>query len=180
MGTSLLQSRSELVGVELAVIVAAAENGVIGRNNALPWHLPEDLRYFKRITMGKPIVMGRKTYESIGRPLPGRTNIVITRSPDWSAEGVSVVHSLEEALSLAQDIAVIDGATELMVIGGAEIYSTALPLADRLYLTQVHAKVEGDAWLPQVDWTAWREVSREQFKASEGNPYDYSFAVFER
>lgn len=180
MGTSLHPLRSELVEIELAVIVAAAENGIIGRNNALPWHLPEDLRYFKRTTMGKPIVMGRKTYESIGRPLPGRTNIVITRSLGWGAEGVSVVHSLDEALSLAQDVALTEGATELMVIGGAEIYDTALPLADRLYLTEVHANVEGDARLPQVDWTAWREVSRERHKASEDNPYDYSFAVFER
>ena len=105
MGISQRQLRSERVAIELAVIVAAAQNGVIGRNNTLPWHLPEDLRYFKRTTMGKPIVMGRKTYESIGRPLPGRTNIVVTRSSQWSAEGVNVVHSLGDALSLAQDVA---------------------------------------------------------------------------
>lgn len=166
--------------IDLAVIVAAAENGTIGRNNALPWHLPEDLRYFKRVTMGKPIVMGRKTYESIGRPLPGRTNIVITRSPDWNAEGVKVVHSLDAALSLAEDIALIDGASELMVIGGAEIYATALPAADRLYLTQVEAEVPGDAFLPAVDWSGWREVSRERHAASESNPFDYSFVVYER
>ena len=127
--------------VGLSVIVAAARNGVIGRNNALPWHLPEDLRYFKRVTMGKPIVMGRKTWESIGRPLPGRTNIVITRRPDYAAEGARVVGSLEEALSLAEDIALIDGSNELLVIGGAEIYKAALPLASRLYLTEVQADV---------------------------------------
>lgn len=166
--------------MKLAVIVAAAENGVIGRNNALPWHLPEDLKYFKRVTLGKPVVMGRKTFESIGRPLPGRTNIVITRAADWCADGVKVVHSLDEALALAADIAVIDGASELMVIGGAEIYRDALPRADRLYFTEVHAEVEGDASLPAIDWSGWREVSRERFEASESNPYDYSFAVFER
>lgn len=166
--------------MKLAVIVAAAENGVIGKDNALPWNLPEDLRYFKRITMGKPIVMGRKTYESIGRPLPGRTNIVITRAPDWSAEGVRVVHSLDEALSLAADVALLDGVGELMVIGGAEIYKTALPMADRLYMTRVHAAVEGDAYLPEIDWSSWNEVSRERHKASDANPYSYSFVVFER
>lgn len=166
--------------VGLSVIVAAARNGVIGRNNALPWHLPEDLRYFKRVTMGKPIVMGRKTWESIGRPLPGRTNIVITRRPDYAAEGARVVGSLEEALSLAEDIALIDGTDELLVIGGAEIYRAALPLASRLYLTEVHADVPGDAYLPEVDWAQWREVSRESFAASETNPYDYSFVVYER
>ena len=166
--------------VGLSVIVAAARNGVIGRNNALPWHLPEDLRYFKRVTMGKPIVMGRKTWESIGRPLPGRTNIVITRRPDYAAEGARVVSSLEEALSLAEDIALIDGTDELLVIGGAEIYKAALPLASRLYLTEVQADVPGDAYLPAVDWVQWREVSRESFAASETNPYDYSFVVYER
>lgn len=166
--------------VALAVIVAVADNGVIGRNNSLPWHLPEDLRYFKRVTLGKPVVMGRKTFESIGRPLPGRANIVITRSHEWSVDGASVVNSLDEALRLAADIAALDGTDELMVIGGAEIYTNAIPLAQRLYLTQVHADVEGDARLPEIDWSRWREVSRERFAASEDNPYDYSFVVFER
>lgn len=166
--------------VTLSVIVAAARNGVIGRNNALPWHLPEDLRYFKQVTLGKPIVMGRKTYESIGRTLPGRTNIVITRDSSWNAEGVKVVHSLDEALGLAEDIAVIDGKGELMVIGGAEIYAAAILSADRLYLTEVHADVEGDATLPDIDWSHWHEVSREHFSASGDNPYAYSFVVYER
>ena len=164
----------------MAVIVAAAENGVIGRNNALPWHLSEDLRYFKRVTMGKPIVMGRKTFESIGRPLPGRTNIVITRNTSFHAEGIQVVGSLAEALALAEDIALIDGARELVVIGGAEIYREAIPGADRLYLTEVHAQVEGDAYLPEIDWRQWREVSRERHGASGPNPYDYSFVVYHR
>ena len=166
--------------VKLAIIVAAAQNGVIGRNNALPWHLSEDLKYFKRMTMGKPIVMGRKTFESIGRPLPGRTNIVITRNETYSAEGVKVVAALEDALALAENIALIDGVDEAVVIGGAEIYATAIPVAARLYLTEVHADVEGDAFLPDIDWSQWREMSRERHVAREPNPFDYSFVVYER
>lgn len=164
----------------LAVIVAAAENGVIGRNNALPWHLPQDLRYFKRITMGKPMVMGRKTFDSIGRPLPGRTSIVISRNPNYCAEGVRRAGSLDEALVLARKIAEVDGATEAVVIGGAQIYALTLARADRLYITRVHADVEGDALLPPIDWTRWREVSREFHRAGNDNPYDYSFLVYER
>ena len=137
--------------MQLSLIVAAARNGVIGRNNALPWHLPEDLKYFKRVTMGKPILMGRKTFESIGRALPGRSNLVITRNGEWQAEGVQVVRSLEAALSLAEDIALIDGVDELMVIGGAQIYAEALPRSERIYLTEVDADVEGDAYLPAID-----------------------------
>ena len=165
--------------IQLAVIVAAAENGVIGRNNTLPWHLSEDLRYFKKVTLGKPIVMGRKTFESIGRPLPGRTNIVITRNPGFQAEGVRVVASLDDALRLAQDIASIEGVRELVVIGGAEIYKAAIPRADRLYITEVHASVEGDACLPPIEWSDWQEVGRERYPAQDPNPYDYSFVVYE-
>ncbi len=164
----------------LSLIVAVARNGVIGRNNALPWHLPEDLRYFKQVTMGKPIVMGRKTFESIGRPLPGRTNIVVTRRDDYAPEGVQLVASLEQAMALAGDIALIDGVEELMVIGGAEIYAAALPLARRLYITEVDADVEGDTYLPPVDWEEWQEVSRQRHAAGGGNPYPYSFVVYER
>lgn len=164
----------------LAIIVAAAENGVIGRNNGLPWHLPQDLRYFKQVTMGKPIVMGRKTFESIGRPLPGRSNIVISRNIAFSAAGVRIVASLDEALTLADDIAQTDGAAEVVVIGGAEIYRLAMPRAQRLYLTEVHASVEGDAMLPPIHWPDWREVSRERHAASADNPFDYSFVVYER
>ncbi len=165
---------------KLALIVAAAENGVIGKNNALPWHLPEDMRYFRRITMGKPIVMGRKTFESIGKSLPGRANIVITRNAAYRAEGVSVVSSLAEALALARHIAMLDGAEEAVVIGGAEIYQVALPQADRLYFTEVHARVEGDAVLPEIDWSQWLEVSREHHAAQAPNRYDYSFVCYER
>ena len=166
--------------LRLSVIVAAAQNGVIGHNNALPWHLPRDLAYFKRVTMGKPIVMGRKTFESIGRPLPGRSNIIITRNSDFQAEGIKVVSSLEEALKLAADIALIDGVEELVVIGGAQIYRAAIPRADRLYITEVHADVPGDTHLPAIDWSQWREVARERHKAEGANPYDYSFVVYDR
>lgn len=166
--------------MRLAIIVAQAENRVIGTNNKLPWRLPEDLRYFKQVTMSKPIIMGRKTYESIGRPLPGRTNIVISRQSDFAPDGVRVVTSLEAAMELAESICVIDGAEEVMVIGGAQIYEQALTIADRLYLTQVHASVEGDAWFPAIADEQWREVGREDFTAKEPNPYDYSFIVLDR
>jgi dihydrofolate reductase len=166
--------------IRLALIVAAAENGVIGRDNALPWQLPEDMRYFKRVTMGKPIVMGRNTFESIGKPLPGRTNIVITRNPAFQAAGVSVVSSLAQALDLAMDVAQRDGVKEVVVIGGAEIYRAALPRADRLYLTEVHANIEGDAVLPAIDWNQWLEVSRERHAAQLPNHFDYSFVCYER
>lgn len=166
--------------MKLALIWAMARNRTIGRNNALPWHLPEDLKYFKRVTLGKPVIMGRKTWESIGRPLPGRTNIVISRDAGFQAEGVRVVQTLEQALALAEKICLIDGADEAVVIGGAQIYALALPLADRLYLTQVHADVEGDAHFPPLDLAQWHEVGREDFAAHGPNPYDYSFLILER
>ncbi len=161
----------------ISVIVAVADNGVIGRNNALPWHLPEDLRYFKRVTMGKPIVMGRKTFESIGRPLPGRTNIVISRDPAFAAAGVEAATSLDAALQLAESAA---GVREVVVIGGAEIYALAIPRADRLYVTRVHAEPEGDALLPPVAWGDWVERQREDCRADGANSCDYSFVVYER
>ncbi|MEZ5570507.1 MAG: dihydrofolate reductase [Halioglobus sp.] len=164
----------------LAIIVAAADNGVIGKGNALPWHLPDDLRHFKRVTMGKPVLMGRKTYDSIGRPLPGRANIVVTHNPHFQPPGVNVVRSLDEALDLGRQIASIGPVDEVVVIGGAEIYRAALPLADRLYFTEVHANVEGDAQLPPIDWSCWREVSRERHAACDPNPYDFSFVQYER
>jgi len=166
--------------MKISMIVAMAENQVIGRDNKLPWYLPNDLKYFKQVTMGKPILMGRKTYESIGKPLPGRTNIVMTRSADWSAEGVKVVHSIAEALKLATAIAEIDGQEELMVIGGDQIYRAALAQSDRLYLTEVHAQVEGDAEFPSIDRADWVEISREKFAAQGPNPYDYSFVVLDK
>ncbi|WP_348655055.1 dihydrofolate reductase [uncultured Thalassolituus sp.] len=165
--------------MKLSMIVAVAENGVIGRNNALPWYLPNDLKYFKQTTMGKPVIMGRKTYESIGKPLPGRTNIVITRQADYQPEGVKVVNSVEAARELAESVCLIDGQEEAMIMGGAEIYTLALPHTDRLYLTEVHADVEGDAFFPEYDKSLWQEVAREDFAAEGPNPYNYSFVVYE-
>ena len=151
---------SEEFEVRVGMIVAMAENRVIGRNNQLPWYLPNDLKYFKAVTMGKPIIMGRKTYESIGKPLPGRTNIVVTSQQDFTAAGVSVVYSVEQALTLAQSVAVIDGADEVMIIGGAQLYSEMLDHVERLYLTRVHADVEGDAWFPALDLTGWKVLTK--------------------
>jgi dihydrofolate reductase len=161
-------------------MVAMAENRVIGRNNNLPWYLPEDLKYFKKTTMGKPIIMGRKTYESIGKPLPGRTNIVVTRNANFTADGVRVVHSLDDAIALATQISIIDGSSEAIVIGGGQIYQAALPLVETLYVTQVHAKVEGDAFFPEVNWQNWQEFFREDWLKDEKNPYDYSFVILKK
>ena len=141
----------------LALIAARARNGVIGLDNRMPWYLPEDLAYFKRVTLGKPVVMGRKTFESIGRPLPGRLNIVVTRNPGWQAAGVQVAHSLDAALVLAA-AAVPE---EIMLIGGAELYRQALPQADVLYLTEIDAEFAGDAFFPEVDLARWR-IDREE------------------
>ncbi len=166
--------------MKVSFVVAAAENRCIGINNGLPWHLPEDLKFFKRVTMGKPIIMGRKTFESIGKPLPGRTNIVITSNNNYSYDGIKVASSLDEALKIAEAIAMIDGKDEVMVIGGAGIYALCLPKADRLYYTKVHATVNGDAFFPEVNWSEWELVSQEDHKASEKNPYDYSFCIYSR
>ena len=166
--------------MKLALICAMASNRIIGRNNSLPWHLSEDLKYFKRVTMGSSIIMGRKTWESIGRVLPGRTNIVVTRQKDYSGEGIRVVNSLQEAISLAEKIAFIDGSEEAFVIGGAGLYREALPLAQRFHLTRVHAEVSGDTSLDAFDESAWQEVWREDFQADDSNPYDYSICVLER
>lgn len=166
--------------LRLAVIFAVADNGVIGRDNALPWHIPEDLRYFKQMTLGKPVLMGRKTFESIGRPLPGRTNIVISRDPEFTAAGVLRAASLDAALALAAEAARGTAVEEAVVIGGAEIYRLAIPLADLLYVTEVHARVEGDAVLPPVAWEGWRQTGRETHPAAGDNPYAYSFVTYER
>lgn len=163
----------------LSLIVAMAENRTIGINNNLPWHLPNDLQYFKKVTMGKPIIMGRKTYESIGRPLPGRRNIVITRQTGYTQAGVDVVSSLSEAIQLGEDIALVEGHEEVFVIGGAEIYQQALNYADRLYITHVLADVEGDAFFPSIDWSQYQEIERKDFKAEGHNPYDYRFSVYD-
>ncbi|MGE0189276.1 MAG: dihydrofolate reductase [Steroidobacteraceae bacterium] len=158
--------------MNISLIVAVANNGVIGQHNGLPWRLPDDLRRFKVLTMGKPIIMGRKTYDSIGKALPGRTNIVITRQADLRLPGCTVVNSLASACNSVV-------ADELMVIGGADIYRQALPLARRIYLTQVHADVEGDAYFPVLD-EAWHESMREACPADERHAHAYSFITLER
>ncbi|MYC59955.1 MAG: dihydrofolate reductase [Gammaproteobacteria bacterium] len=166
--------------MEIALICAMASNGVIGNNNMLPWRLPEDLRHFRRTTMGHSIVMGRKTWESIGRTLPGRTNIVVTRQPDYRAEGASVRDSLEAALKLAENIAAIDGAEQAFVIGGAELYRQALPLARLFHLTRIHAEVPGDTVLSGFNESEWEELSREDYSRDDENPFDYSICLLRR
>lgn len=158
----------------ISLVVAMARNRVIGRNNALPWRLSEDLRRFKATTLGKPILMGRKTFESIGKPLPGRRNIVLTRDPAWRAEGVDVVRSVEEALRKAGD------APELAVIGGAEVYRLVLPLAQRIYLTRVEADVSGDTSFPEIDFAQWREQQTGTQPADERNQYPATFLTLDR
>lgn len=164
----------------LSLIVARAANGCIGRDNKLPWYLPNDLKYFKRVTLGKPIIMGRKTWESLKGPLPGRTNIVITRQPDYVADGAKVVASLDDAIRMAENVALIDGVDEAVVIGGAEIYAQALEKVARLYVTEVRADVEGDAFFPAYAQDAWQESGREDFTAEPPNQYDYSFVIYDR
>lgn len=158
----------------VSIVVAVADNGVIGRGNALPWDLPDDLQHFKRTTMGRPIVMGRKTFESIGRPLPGRLNIILTRDPSWTAHGVSVASSIEQAIDLAEGQAFIDGADSVMVIGGAEVYRQALPFASRAFVTRVHGQVDGDAFFDLDEIASWREVARERVPAGGRNSHDFS------
>lgn len=146
------------MSMKVSIVVAVAENGVIGRNNALPWHLPDDLKWFKRVTLGKPVIMGRKTFESIGRPLPGRPNIVVTTTPGWSAEGTLTARSLPEAFALAAPLQGPD--EEVAVIGGARLFAEALDRADILYFTEVHLSPEGDVRFPPFDRSDWQEIER--------------------
>ena len=164
----------------LAIIVAAAKNRVIGFKNAMPWYLPEELAHFKRTTMAKPLVMGRNTFESIGRPLPGRTNIVISRNPEFSHPGIKVASSLDAALKIADAQAIIDGASEIMVIGGGEIYKQAFPLASILYLTEVDAEPQGDTWFPEVNMEQWLEISRDTYLPQEASRYGYAIRCLQR
>ena len=156
------------------MVVAATENDVIGRDNGMPWHLPDDLKYFKARTMGKPMLMGRKTFESIGKPLPGRTSLVLTRDLAWQAAGVTVVHSVDEALKLA------GAAPELCVVGGAEIYKLTLPATDRIYLTRIHASIAGDTVFPALDTSQWRETERIEHPADDRHAYPMTFSTLER
>lgn len=162
----------------IALIVAVAENGVIGIENRLPWHLPADLQYFKSRTLGKPIIMGRKTWESLRRPLPGRLNVVLTRQPAWEAEGAQATRSLTEALACAEAWATAQGVDELMVIGGSEIFQEALPLAQRLYLTRVALTPEGDAFFPEWQTGQWQCTWREAHPATAETPA-HSYELWE-
>lgn len=166
--------------VTVALIVAVAENGVIGRNGELPWKLSGDLRYFKSVTMGKPIIMGRKTFESIGRPLPGRPNLVVSRNADYSADGVEVFGGLDAAVAYAQTLTHGLDVDDVMVIGGAGLYGAALAIAGRIYLTEVHAEVAGDVVFPAYERAEWAEMSRERQSAGEKDEFDHSFVVLER
>jgi len=158
----------------ISLIVAASTNNVIGVAGGLPWHLSDDLKRFKALTMGKPIVMGRKTYESIGRALPGRQNIVITTQNEYAADGCDVVASVEEAIAVAGD------ADEVMVIGGGEIYRLFLPLADRIHMTRVDVDVEGDTVFPEISDEVWREVAREEHRADDANDHDFAIVTYSR
>lgn len=160
--------------MKISLILAVSENDVIGKDNALPWRLPADLKYFKAVTLGKPVLMGRKTWDSLGKPLPGRLNIVISRQADLQLPGAVVAPSMNEAMRAA------GSAEELMIIGGAEIFREALPRADRIYLTRVHAHIEGDVFFSALNPTEWREASREDYAADERHAYAYSFLVLER
>lgn len=160
----------------LSAIAAMAENRVIGLDNRMPWHMPADLKHFKTVTSGHPVLMGRKTFESIGKPLPNRANIILTRDKQFSAQDCIVVSHPDAALSMAQEL----DQEEVFVIGGAEIYRALLPRVDRIYLTIIHHQFAGDAYFPELNPAEWREVSREKHLADEKNAYDYSFIIFER
>jgi dihydrofolate reductase len=162
------------------MIVAMADNNVIGKNNDMPWHLPADLAYFKKITLGKPIIMGRKTFESIGRPLPGRRNIVISRDKSYQAMGIDVVHSVEQALALVNGSDENNAVDEIMVIGGGAIYRHCLAQADRLYVTHIKANIEGDTQFPDYDDGTWLKVNSEVRLSDDKNLYPLDFCIYER
>lgn len=162
--------------MKLSLISAVATNGIIGNKGQLPWSLPDDLKHFKAVTLGKPVIMGDVTFESLGRPLPGRTNIVMTLKPDYVAEGAVVVRSKEEAVQAAAN----SGADEVFIIGGSTIYKLFLNDVQRMYLTEVNGDVEGDASFPDFDKTAWSETSREHHPADERHAYPFDFVVYDR
>lgn len=162
--------------VHISLVAAASENNVIGDENEIPWHLPDDMKFFREITEGKPIIMGRKTFESIGKPLPKRHNIVISRQRDLEIEGCDVVGSLEEALELAEE----ESADEACIIGGGQIYSEGIDQADRIYLTRVHATVDGDTYFPEVDEEEWEEIDRQDHDKDEQHEYAFSIIHYER
>lgn len=157
------------------IVVAKASNNVIGAKNDLIWHLPNDLKHFKNLTSGHPIIMGRKTYESLGRPLPNRTNIVVTRDSNWTADGIVKVNSLEKAIDSALKID-----EDIYIIGGGNIYKQAMEFTDILYITEVHHEFDGDTYFPEIDTDDWEEIERENFKKDEKHPFAYSFVTYKK
>jgi dihydrofolate reductase len=168
------------VSLPLVIVVAVAENGIIGKDNGLSWRLPSDMRRFRRITMGKPLIMGRKTYAAVGRPLPGRETVLVTRDEGLRVEGVHVVHSPDEAIAKAEELATRMGAAEIIVAGGAEIYAALLSKATRIDLTRVHATIEGDATFPELGAAEWHETSREEHARQEGDDHAYTVISLSR
>jgi len=164
----------------IALVAAVAENGVIGHQGDMPWRIPSEMKHFRRITMGKPVIMGRKTFASLKKPLDGRDDIVVTRSRTRGPIGAIVVESIEQALKVAHDCALARGADEIMVIGGAEIYSAMLPHAGRLYLTRVHAEPQGDTVMPEIDLSEWTETERSERLKMAGDDHDYTISILSR
>jgi dihydrofolate reductase len=166
--------------MRISLIVAMSENRVIGLGGAMPWHLSDDLKYFKRVTMGAPIIMGRKTFNSMGRALPGRVNIIITRDTNYVVEGVKVAHDLESAIEKASRVVAKEGKDEIFVIGGAQIYALALAQVDRIYLTEIHQIFSGDTYFPEIQTEDWYEISRDARDPETSDGPAYSFVVLER
>ena len=160
----------------ISLVVAASENNAIGKNNQLIWHLPNDLKFFKNTTWGFPVIMGRKSFESVNKPLPGRTNIVITTNPDWKAETVIVVNNLKDAIQKAAET----NSKQIFIIGGGEIYKQSMDIADSIYITRVHADLEGDTFFPEIDKSKWKLISNQDFEADEKHAYSYSFQIWEK
>jgi len=164
--------------IDISLIAAVADNRVIGSGQVLPWHLPNDLKYFRDMTIGKPIIMGRLTFDSVGSPLPGRKNIVVSRTCNLDIENIIAVNSIEEAIQVGREESKLLGVSELFIAGGGQIYEKALKFCTRIYITEVHDSPEGDIFFPKVDWTAWREVSRKYHEPENSRPA-YSFVVYE-
>jgi dihydrofolate reductase len=165
--------------VPITLVAALAENGVIGRDNGLPWRLKSDMVHFRAITMGKPVVMGRKTFLSIGRPLPGRTTIVVSRDGGFAAPGIVVAPSVEAALTVARGDALRRGAERIIVAGGADLYAQTMPLAERLHITYVHRAVDGDVYFPAIDRSVWHETARDEHAAAAGDDAAFAFVIYQ-
>lgn len=173
------KSSSALSGEDkifVSLIVAASDNNAIGKANAMLWHLPEDLKFFKNTTWGMPVIMGRKTFESVGKPLPGRTNIIVTTNKDWQADGTIATTNIDDALKVAKDT----NAKEIFITGGGEIYKQTMNIADKIYLTRVNTEIDGDAYFPAIDETIWEKVFEKKVVADEKNKFDMSFERWER